>query len=91
MSPGSPSQTMAALFPRPSRTWRSTQFSQALSLPPRNHFAWGGFHCRTRRQGFRQRSRRASFSQWRRRAASPFGKAEAARTRAWADHHFGGG
>ncbi len=47
LSPGSPSQMMAALFPLPSSTCLSTQFSQTLSLAPLNHFAFGAFHCRT--------------------------------------------
>src|ERR687886_1080254 len=41
-SSGSPSQKYATLPPLPASTWRSTQLKQTLSLPPRNHFAYGG-------------------------------------------------
>ena len=34
---------IAALFRRGPTAWRSTQFSQTLSLPPSNHFAFGAF------------------------------------------------
>jgi hypothetical protein len=42
---------MAALFLRHVRTWRSRQLTLALSLPPTNHFACGGFQSRTFVQG----------------------------------------
>src|SRR3954468_21554195 len=38
---------IAALLRRAPRTWRSTQLTLALSVPPRNHFACGGFHSST--------------------------------------------
>ena len=41
-SPSSPRQWNATRSPLPSSTWRSTQFSATLSLPPTNHFANGG-------------------------------------------------
>src|SRR5687767_13677935 len=46
-SPGSPSQTSAALLRRGPSMCRSTQLYDTLSFPPRNHFACGGFHCST--------------------------------------------
>ena len=48
-SPGSPSQMIAALLRRGPRTWRSTQLTLALSVPPTNHFACGGFQSSTLR------------------------------------------
>src|SRR5438046_9689961 len=49
LSPGSPSQIIAALFPRkPSGLrCRSRQFSEMFSFPPTNHFAKGAFLYRT--------------------------------------------
>ena len=44
---GSPTQWKATLSPRPSATWRSTQFTQALSRPPTNHSENGGSHSST--------------------------------------------
>ena len=41
---GSPSQWNATLAPRPCSTWRSTQLYETFSVPPRNHFAYGGSH-----------------------------------------------
>jgi hypothetical protein len=56
-SPGSPSQTIAALVRRqecsPSR-WRSRQLYETFSLPPTNHFANGGFQSSTFFQGLNQ-------------------------------------
>jgi hypothetical protein len=37
----------AALLRRAPRTWRSTQLTLALSVPPTNHFACGGFQSST--------------------------------------------
>src|ERR1041385_3083815 len=48
---GSPSQTSARRPARPARPWRSRQFTDALILPPTNHFALGGFQSRTWVQG----------------------------------------
>ena len=45
-SPGSPSQISAGLSPRVARC-RSRQLDEALSFPPTNHFAYGGFHSST--------------------------------------------
>ena len=44
---GSPSQWNATFAPLPASTCRSTQLYVALSLPPTNHFAYGGFHSQT--------------------------------------------
>ncbi len=41
VSPGSPSKCSATRSPFPASTWRSTQFTATLSLPPTNHFANG--------------------------------------------------
>ena len=38
---------IAALLRRAPRTWRSTQLTLALSVPPTNHFACGGFQSST--------------------------------------------
>src|SRR3989449_9365014 len=46
-SPGSPSQTIAALFRRGEARCRSRQFCETLSWPPTNHLANGAFHWRT--------------------------------------------
>src|SRR5207302_5070581 len=50
-SPGSPSQTIAALFRRGPPRCRSRQFAETLSRPPTNHFAKGGSQSRTLDQG----------------------------------------
>ena len=42
---------IAALLRRAPLTWRSTQLTLALSVPPRNHLACGGFHSSTRDPG----------------------------------------
>ena len=47
VSPGSPSQWNATRSPRPASTWRSTQLTATLSLPPTNHLAKGRFHSST--------------------------------------------
>ncbi len=51
LSPGSPSNTSAALLRRAVPMWRSTQFTDALSFPPMNHCAWGGCQSSTCFQG----------------------------------------
>ena len=57
VSPGSPSQMIAALLRRqafsPSRC-RSRQLYETFSLPPTNHFAKGGFQSSTFFQGVNQ-------------------------------------
>ena len=63
VSPGSPSQMIAALFARAPRAWRSTQFTEALSSPSENHFARGGFHSSTFVNGFDHSSSRAHSAQ----------------------------
>src|ERR1041384_8080607 len=52
---------MAALFLRQVATWRSRQFSERLSTPPRNHLAKGAFHSTT----LSQRRDQRSVSAWR--------------------------
>ena len=47
VSPGSPSQWKATRSPRPAATWRSTQLTATLSLPPTNHLAKGRSHSST--------------------------------------------
>ena len=59
VSPGSPSQWKATRSPRPASTWRSTQLTATLSLPPTNHLANGSFHSSTSVQGVSQVSRLA--------------------------------
>ena len=44
-------------------TWRSRQLSATLSLPPTNHFAYGGFHSSAFFQGLNQWSSLARCSQ----------------------------
>ena len=63
VSPGSPSQWKATRSPRPASTWRSTQLTATLSLPPTNHLANGASHSRTRDHGSAQVSRSACASQ----------------------------
>ena len=63
LSPGSPSQTIAALFRSGVFRWRSRQFSETLILPPTNHFANGSSHWRTLSHRLRQRSCFASSAQ----------------------------
>src|SRR2546422_11463861 len=88
---GSPSQMRATRSPLPARTCRSRQFTEALSLPPRNHFACGGFHSRTRSHGrlhsscFAQSAQYPSGSRW----ARSYGVTS--RTCAWALKLSGGG
>ena len=55
VSPGSPSQWKATRSPRPAATWRSTQLTATLSLPPTNHLAKGRSHSRTSVHGVSQR------------------------------------
>ena len=47
ISPGSPSQIERGLVAARRATWRSRQLYEALSFPPTNHFAYGGFHSST--------------------------------------------
>src|SRR6188768_3934386 len=54
---------MAALFLRHVRTWRSRQLTLALSLPPTNHFACGGFQSSTFVQGVLHSSSEANMAQ----------------------------
>ena len=54
---------MAALLRRGPAAWRSTQFSQTLSLPPTNHFASGASQSSTFFQGSRHTSSLASRAQ----------------------------
>ena len=63
VSPGSPSQWKATRSPRPASTWRSTQLTATLSLPPTNHLAKGRFHSSTSVQGVSQVSGSAWASQ----------------------------
>ena len=70
VSPGSPSQWKATRSPLPVSTWRSTQLTDTLSLPPTNHLAKGTFHCKTSDQGSDQVSQRACASQKPRRSAA---------------------
>ncbi len=70
VSPGSPSQWKATRAPRPAATWRSTQLTATLSLPPTNHLAKGRFHSRTSVQGVSQVSRFACAAQKARGSAS---------------------
>src|SRR3954453_23672562 len=61
---GSPTQCSATLSPRPASTCRSTQLYAALSLPPTNHFANGGWsQSRTRSHFWSQLSRSAASAQ----------------------------
>ncbi len=46
----------AALFFLGPERWRSRQLTEALSLPPTNHFAFGGFQSRTFFHGLNQSS-----------------------------------
>ena len=57
--PGSPSQWKATRSPWPASTWRSTQLTATLSLPPTNHLANGRSHSRTSVHGWSQVSRSA--------------------------------
>src|SRR6266513_2919461 len=88
---GSPSQISATRPPLPARTWRSRQFTEALSLPPRNHLACGGFHSSTRSHGLLHSSCFAQSAQY------PSGSRRArsygvmSRTWAWAVKVSGGG
>ena len=63
VSPGSPSQWKATRSPRPAATWRSTQLTATLSLPPTNHLAKGRFHSSTSVHGVSQVSRLACDAQ----------------------------
>src|SRR5579859_1487385 len=64
VSPGSPSQWIATLSPRPASTCRSTQLYATLSCPPTNHFAKGGrSQSSTRSHSRAQLSRRACVAQ----------------------------
>src|SRR5919202_6276512 len=63
-SPGSPSQMIAALLPRPSSRCRSRQLYATLSWPPTYHLANGGFdQSSTWSHSFAQVSRRACCAQ----------------------------
>src|SRR5688500_5756946 len=63
LSPGSPSHSSAAFCRRGPCTWRSRQFTEALSLPPMNHLAKGGFQSSAFVHGLIQDSSFACFSQ----------------------------
>src|ERR1051325_8782336 len=91
LSPGSPSQRIAALFLCAVSTGRSAQLSERLSLPPTNHLAYGSFHSSAFFHGFIQRSCFACFSQKRTgsRAASLWIDADL--TSAFLTKSFGGG
>ena len=54
VSPGSPSQWKATRSPSPASTWRSTQLTATLSVPPTNHLAKGSFHSSTSVHGVSQ-------------------------------------
>src|SRR5436189_2171223 len=88
---GSPSQINATRPLLPARTCRSRQFTDALSLPPRNHLACGGFHSSTRSHGRLHSSCFAQSAQY------PSGSRRArsygvmSRTSAWAVKVSGGG
>src|ERR1051325_6558483 len=90
-SPGSPSQMIAALLPRPFERCRSMQLYDAFSLPPINHFAHGVSHSRTFFQGLNHSSSFAACAQ------NPFGSffalAKNPGLRMFADflNDFGGG
>src|SRR5262252_1630545 len=62
-SPGSPSQTSAALLRRGPSRCRSRQLTEMLSFPPTNHFAFGGFQSRTFFHGLNHESSRANPAQ----------------------------
>ena len=70
VSPGSPSQWKATRSPRPAATWRSTQLTATLSLPPTNHLANGRFHSSTCVHGVSHVSRLAWAAQKARGSAS---------------------
>ena len=56
-SPSSPRQWNATRSPLPASTWRSTQLWATLSLPPTNHFAFGGSDQSSTWSHFRSQSR----------------------------------
>ena len=63
-SSGSPTQWRATLSPLPASTWRSTQLTEALMVPPTNHLANGGFdQSRTWSHFWPQSSRSAASAQ----------------------------
>ena len=62
-SPGSPSQISAALFFLGPSMCRSMQLSATFSLPPTNHFEYGGFHSSAFFHGLNHVSSRARCSQ----------------------------
>src|SRR5262249_11678930 len=62
-SPGSPSQTMAALLRRGPARWRSRQLTLALMRPPSNQRACGSFQVSTLSQRLNQASDSACSAQ----------------------------
>src|SRR5919107_448345 len=63
-SSGSPTQWIATLSPLPASTWRSTQLTEALRVPPTNHLANGGLdQSRTWSHFWPQSSRSAASAQ----------------------------
>src|SRR6185436_18293760 len=91
LSPGSPSQMMAALFLRGPSTCRSRQLSERLSLPPINHFAYGSFQSSVFFHGFIHRSCLACFSQNRTESRAASLETDGDLTRAFFTKSFGGG
>src|SRR5580693_9235057 len=63
ISPGSPSQIIAALFLRQVEMWRSRQLCARFIFPSTNHFAHGTFQSSTFVHGSNQSSSRAIFPQ----------------------------
>src|SRR5918994_2492425 len=59
---GSPTQWSATLSPLPASTWRSTQFTAALIVPPTNHLANGGSDQSRTWSHFRPQSSRSAAS-----------------------------
>src|SRR2546422_9785357 len=90
-SPGSPSQTIAALFRRGESTWRSRQFCETLIWPPTNHLAKGGLHSRTFDHFLIQTSSFARSDQYRSGSASASRRTLRSRTHASLRNDFGGG
>src|SRR6478736_4739522 len=61
-SSGSPTQWSATLSPLPASTWRSTQLTEALMVPPTNHLAKGGSVQSRTWSHFRPQSSRSAAS-----------------------------
>src|SRR2546422_5537264 len=90
-SPGSPSQTIAALFRRGESRCRSRQFCETLIWPPTNHLAKGAFHWRTFDHFLIQTSSLARSAQYLSGSAAASRRILRSRTHASPRNDFGGG